>query len=377
MSNTNDINSSQKTSRWVIKIGSALLTDNGQGLAVKALDHWVEQIAALKNAGHEVVLVSSGAVAEGVKRLGLTQRPDSLHQIQAAAAVGQAGLIQAYEARFKKFDLTTAQILLVHEDLSSRTRYLNARQTLQSLLDYGVIPIVNENDTVATDELRFGDNDTLAGQVVNLVEADTLLILTDQQGVFSDDPRSNPNATLITEVDVHDSSLDQAAKDGSGTLGRGGMTTKIKAARLAARSGASTIIANGLEDNIICRLANKESLGTKLSNNRKAIAPRKQWLSGSLSVKGSLTLDAGAVEVLIRSGSSLLPVGVRAVNGVFRRGELVSCVDQNNKEIARGLVNYNSDEAAKIAGQASDQLANILAYGGDPEIIHRDNLVVL
>ena len=369
--------SATQTRRWVIKIGSALLTDNGAGLALQALDHWVEQIATLKQAGHDIVLVSSGAVAEGITRLGWNSRPDSLHQLQAAAAVGQAGLIQAYETRFKNYQLTTAQILLVHEDLSSRTRYLNARQTLQSLLEYNVIPIVNENDTVATDEIRFGDNDTLAGQVANLIEADTLLILTDQNGVYSDDPRTHPDATLITQCDVHDHSLDKAAKDGSGSLGRGGMTTKIKAARLAARSGASTIIANGLESNIIVRLAKQELVGTLLSNSRKPLAPRKQWLAGSLTVQGSLKLDDGAVQVITKSGSSLLPVGISAVNGVFRRGELVSCLNANGVEIARGLVNYNSDEALKIAGQASKQLSEILGYGGDEEMIHRDNLVVL
>lgn len=366
-----------KTRRWVIKIGSALLTDNGEGLALKALDHWVEQIAELKHAGHDIVLVSSGAVAEGVTRLGWKTRPEALHQLQAAAAVGQAGLIQAYETRFKEYQLITAQVLLVHDDLSGRTRYLNARQTLTTLLEYNVIPIVNENDTVATDEIRFGDNDTLAGQVANLIDADTLLILTDQQGVFSDDPRTHPDATLIKQQDVHDPSLDHAAKDGSGSLGRGGMTTKIKAARLAARSGASTIIANGLEPNVIIRLANNESVGTLLSHSRKPLPPRKQWLSGSLTVQGELTLDEGAVRVLTQSGSSLLPVGVNAVNGVFRRGELVSCLNIQGKEIARGLVNYSSDEAIKIAGQASDQLNAILGYGGDEEIIHRDNLVIL
>ena len=372
--NTANANTSQ---RWVIKIGSALLTDNGEGLALKALDHWVEQIAELRKAGYDIVLVSSGAVAEGLTRLGWKTRPDSLHLLQAAAAVGQAGLVQAYESRFKQFEIITAQVLLVHEDLSSRTRYLNARQTLQSLLEYGVIPIINENDTVATDEIRFGDNDTLAGQVANLIDADKLLILTDQEGVFSDDPRVHANAVLIAEQDVHDVSLDHAAKDGSGTLGRGGMTTKIRAARLAARSGASTIIANGLTPSIITRLANNESLGTQLTNTRKPITPRKQWLSGSLSIQGTLTLDDGAASVIVDGGSSLLPVGISAVSGVFERGELVSCVNTKGQEVARGLVNYNSDEATKIIGAASNQLADILGYGGDEEIIHRDNLVVL
>jgi len=368
---------SSNTRRWVIKIGSALLTDNGDGLAQSALDQWVGQIAALKKRGDEVVLVSSGAVAEGMTRLNWTQRPDQLHQLQAAAAVGQAGLIQAYQSRFADYRLQTAQILLVHADLSSRTRYLNARQTLQSLLSLDAIPIVNENDTVATDEIRFGDNDTLAGLVANLIDADTLLILTDQQGVYSDDPRQNPDATLISHCDVDDEQLDRAARGSGGALGRGGMATKIKAARLAARSGAATVIACGREEKIIQRLADGEALGTRLDNARKPLAAKKQWLAGNLKVCGELLLDDGAVKVLTQSGSSLLPIGIRAVSGNFQRGELVRCLDSERREVARGLVNYSSEEATLIIGKSSSQLSELLGYGGAEEMIHRDNLVLV
>lgn len=364
--------------RWVIKIGSALLTANGEGLAGPALDRWVAQIAALSQRGDDVVLVSSGAVAEGMTRLGWTTRPQTLDKLQAAAAVGQAGLIQAYETRFQQYQLLTAQVLLVHDDLSSRSRYLNSRQTLQRLLEVGVIPIVNENDTVATEEIRFGDNDTLAGLVANLVDADTLLILTDQDGLYDDDPRSNAAAKLIPHCDVHDESLDAAAKSSGGKLGRGGMMTKIKAARLAARSSATTIIANGNTANIIENLANGQLIGTRLSNTRKSVTARKQWLAGGLTVRGKLVLDQGAATaVRSESGCSLLPIGVTAVTGNFDRGDLVSCVDSDGNEIARGLVNYSALEANKIIGQPSKQLSGILGYGGDAEIIHRDNLVLV
>ena len=369
--------SNQNSPCWVIKIGSALLTDNGQGLAVDALDHWVEQIARLKSMGFDVVIVSSGAVAQGMMRLGLDQRPTALHQLQAAAAIGQAGLIQAYEIRFKKFELITAQILLVHEDLSSRTRYLNAKQTLQSLLESNVIPIVNENDTVATDEIRFGDNDTLAAQVANLVGADQLLILTDQQGVFSQDPRKHSGATLIEHCDVNDQSLDQAASDKGGHWGRGGMSTKIKAARLAAHSGAETVITDGLIVDVITRLANNEALGTRLTHCEKPMSQRKQWLSGSVVSCGELVIDHGAEKKLLESGSSLLPIGVSAINGTFSRGDLISCVNSEGIEVARGLTNYNSDDASKIIGQTSEKLTSLLGYGGDEEIIHRDNLALI
>jgi len=363
--------------RWVIKIGSALISNNGRDLAHAALDKWVPQIAALIKRDIQVVLVSSGAVSEGVKRLGWDSRPDTVHELQAAAAVGQAGLIQAYESRFQHFDVQTAQILFVRGDLASRDRYLNARQTLNSLLRLNVIPIVNENDTVATDEIRFGDNDTLAGLAANLIDADKLLILTDQAGVFTDDPRKNLQAKLIQSCDAHDKILDSSAQGSGNALGRGGMQTKIRAARLAARSGTTTIIANGNETDIITRISNGEIVGTTLTNARKPITARKQWLAGSLQAKGVLHLDKGAVNALQNAGVSLLPVGIKSVEGNFQRGELVSCVDDQQHEIARGLTNYSVHEAKQIAGQTGAEINHRLGYAGDAEIIHRDNLVLL
>ena len=363
--------------RWVIKIGSALLTDNGRGLAQDALDAWVAQIATLRKAGHEVVLVSSGAVAQGMAVLGWRDRPNSLHALQAAAAVGQMGLVHAYEKRFAAYTLKTAQVLLVHADLSSRTRYLNARQTLQALLAYGVIPIVNENDTVATEEIRFGDNDSLAGMVANLIDADRLLILTDQNGVYTADPRSDSAATLIHSCDAHDPILDRAAAPSTGHLGRGGMISKILAARLAARSGTSTVIANGLCADIILQLGNGEPQGTLLTTSRQPITARKQWLAGSLTVQGRLQLDDGAVSVVKNEGKSLLPIGVVRVVGDFQRGDLVACMDSHGHEIARGLVNYDAADSRKLAGCSSQKIADTLGYDGDQELIHRDNLVVL
>ncbi len=362
--------------RWVFKLGSAIVSGSGPGLAESLLDTWVAQLAALRKQGDDLVIVSSGAVAAGMKRLNWQQRPHALEQLQAAAAVGQASLVEAWQSRFQQHQLHTAQILLVHADLSSRTRYLNARQTLKSLLGHGVIPVVNENDSVATDEIRFGDNDTLAGLVANLVEADRLVIMTDQDGVFSDDPRRNPAATLIEQCDVHDPMLDQVAKGSGGQLGRGGMATKLNAARLAARSGAQTHIVSGLGENVIQRLAAGERIGTQLTCERQPVAARKQWLAGGLSVRGSLQLDDGAIKVLTRSGRSLLPVGVTAVEGIFARGELVTCVDASGREIARGLVNYSSDEASKLLGKPSSDIEDLLGYGGDAELIHRDNLVI-
>lgn len=359
----------------MVKIGSALLTANGKGLWSEGLDNWVSQMVALRSAGHELVLVSSGAVAEGMTRLGWTQRPEEIHRLQAAAAVGQMGLVQAYESRFSRHGLQTAQILLGHDDISARDRYLNARAALQTLLDLGVVPVVNENDTVVTDEIRFGDNDTLAALVANLVDADVLVILTDQAGLFDKDPRHNPDARLIDSADASDESLD-AMVSGAGALGRGGMITKLRAARLAARAGADTIIASGTEDRVLQRLLAGESVGTRLSARRQKLAARKQWLAGQLQLRGRLELDDGAVRVLTSRGSSLLAVGVKSVSGNFRRGDLVNCVDASGREIARGLVNYNADEARKIAGQPSAAITDLLGYHGDEELIHRDNLVL-
>ncbi len=362
--------------RWVIKIGSALLTNNGAGLDRDAINGWVDQIAQLMAEGKEVVLVSSGAIAEGIVRLNWQQRPESIHELQAAAAVGQMGLIQAYESSFQRFDRHTAQILLDHDDMASRQRYLNARGVLQTLLSLNVVPIVNENDTVVTDEIRFGDNDSLAALVANLIDADMLVILTDKDGLFSANPDMNINATLITEAMATDSSLDALAGGSSGTLGRGGMVTKLQAARLAARSGCNTLIAGGRNQNILHAIAAGDEVGTLLSADQKPLAARKQWLAGHLQVKGQLVLDAGAVKVLTEQGRSLLAVGVSRVVGTFTRGDLVSCVDGDGKEIARGLVNYNSDEAGRIKGQGTESIAQILGYREDDELIHRDNLVV-
>ena len=366
----------KEAKRWVIKIGSALLTNDGAGLDRNAIDSWVQQIAALLADGKEVVLISSGAIAEGIVRLGWKTRPDSIHELQAAAAVGQMGLIQAYESSFKRFDHHTAQILLDHDDMASRQRYLNARGVLQTLMNLGIVPIVNENDTVVTDEIRFGDNDSLAALVANLIDADMLVILTDKDGLYSANPDTDPSATLISQAMATDTSLDALAGGSSGTLGRGGMVTKLQADRLAARSGCNTVIVGGRNANILHAVAAGEEVGTLLSADQKPLAARKQWLAGHLQVKGQLVLDAGAIKVLTEQGRSLLAVGVTRVVGTFTRGELVTCVDTDGVEIARGLVNYNSDEAERIKGQSTESIADILGYREDDELIHRDNLVV-
>jgi len=363
--------------RWVVKIGSALLTNDGRGLAIEAMIPWVEDLVKLHQQNIELVIVSSGSVAEGMSRLGLTTRPSHLHELQAAAAVGQMGLVQAWERQFSRHDLRTAQVLLTHDDLSDRTRYLNARTTLRTLIDLGVIPIVNENDTVVTDEIRFGDNDTLAALVANLIEADYLVILTDQDGLFDADPRSKPEAKLIAHARANDTRLSAMVSASGGLLGRGGMATKLRAARLAARSGAATIIASGRSQNVLSRLRAGEHIGTLLKADRERWDARKQWLAGHLQTKGKLVLDAGAVEVLQNKGSSLLPVGVTRIEGRFNRGEMVGCFHSNGIEIARGLTNYTSEEASKIIRKPSGQIENILGYVNEPELIHRDNLVLL
>ena len=363
--------------RWVVKIGSALLTDNGRGLNREAIASWAQQMASLIDAGIEIVLVSSGSVAEGMSRLGWQKRPEMIHELQAAAAVGQAGLVQAYESQFQKYQLHTAQVLLDHDDISNRERYLNARSTLQSLIKLGVVPVVNENDTVVTDEIRFGDNDTLAAMVANLIDADLLVILTDQDGLFSADPREDQTATLIREAQAGDAALNKVAGGSGGGLGRGGMLTKIKAAKLAARSGTSTVIAGGSNPRVLLRLASGDDLGTLLIAEQEPMAARKQWLAGRLQVRGNLLLDDGAVAVLLEQGKSLLPVGVKHVQGDFSRGELVRCLDGKGNEVARGLVNYSSLEAAKIAGLSSAKISDVLGYCDDEELIHRDNLVLV
>jgi glutamate 5-kinase len=362
--------------RWVIKIGSSLLTNDGQGLAAGAIDGWVAQIAELRREGREVLLVSSGAVAEGMTRLGWKRRPHALYELQAAAAVGQMGLVQAYESRFQKFGLHTAQILLTHEDLADRQRYLNARSTMRTLLQLGVIPIVNENDTVTTDEIRFGDNDTLAALEANLIEADLLVMLTDQEGMYDGDPRRNAGARLVAEAAAEDASLEAMAAGTGGALGRGGMLTKVLAARRAARSGTLTLIAPGRAPDILRRIAAGEPVGTRLFPSREPLAARKQWLAGQLQVRGRLTLDAGAARVLHGDGKSLLPVGVTQVSGEFGRGDLVACAGPDGVEVARGLVNYSAEESRRIIGQPSSRIGELLGYVDEPELIHRDNLVL-
>jgi glutamate 5-kinase len=362
--------------RCVVKIGSALLAGNGHGLDQEAIAALGGQLAAVRGRGVEVVLVTSGSVAAGMQRLGIRQRPHAVHELQAMAAVGQMGLVQAYESAFQKHGLRTAQVLLTHDDLADRERYLNARSTLRTLLGYGVIPVINENDTVAVEELRFGDNDTLAALVVNLIEAELLVILTDQAGLYEQDPRRNPQAQLVSEGAAGDPELERMAGS-SGALGRGGMQTKLGAARKAARSGASTVICSGREADVLSRLLDGESLGTLLRPMQNRIASRKRWLAGQLKPGGRLVLDAGAVAVLRRDGRSLLPVGVTAVEGEFRRGELVACVDPDGLEVARGLVNYDRDDTLRIIGRPSGEIESILGYVDEPELIHRDNMVLL
>lgn len=362
--------------RLVIKIGSSLLTNNGKGLDRTAIDGWIEQIIKLLDQGREIVLVSSGSVAEGIVRLGWDARPKSIHDLQAAAAVGQMGLIQAYESSFKRYDRLTAQILLDHDDLASRQRYLNARSALQTLINFNVIPIVNENDTVVTDEIRFGDNDNLAALVANLIDADLLVILTDKDGLYSANPDRDASATLISEAMAGDASLDDLAGDSSSGLGRGGMATKLQAARLAQRSGCSTVIVGGRNQNILTAVADGDDVGTLLTARQQPLAARKQWLAGQLQVKGQLQLDDGAVKVLAEQGRSLLAVGVTGVKGRFTRGDLVSCIDAEGREIARGLVNYSAGEADLIKGQSTESIADILGYLEDDELIHRDNMVI-
>lgn len=362
--------------RWVVKIGSALLTNDGRGLNQAGIANWVEQMAALREQGIEIVLVSSGAVAEGMSRLGWSKRPRALHEQQAAAAVGQMGLVQTYESCFQRYDLHTAQVLLTHDDLSHRRRYLNARSTLRTLLEFGVVPVVNENDTVVTDEIRFGDNDTLGALVANLIEADLLVILTDQEGLCDKDPRQHSDARLIHETPVNAPELEVMASGSGGALGRGGMLTKVRAARLASRSGTATVIAAGREENILKRVAAGEQVGSLFIPDAEPLIARKQWLAGHLQVRGKLTLDAGAVKVLRDSGKSLLPVGVKGVSGDFGRGEIVTCVDEAGIEVARGLVNYSATDTRKIMGQASQQIESLLGYVDEPELIHRDNLIL-
>jgi glutamate 5-kinase len=362
--------------RVVVKVGSSLVTNEGRGLDAQAISLWGGQIAGLRALGKEVVMVSSGAVAEGMKRLGWARRPREMHELQAAAAVGQMGLAQVYESCFREHGLRTAQVLLTHDDLADRKRYLNARSTLLTLLKLGVVPIINENDTVVTDEIKFGDNDTLGALVANLIEADCLVILTDQQGLFTADPRKDPAARLLSRVAAGDPALEAMAGGAGSVHGKGGMITKVLAAKRAATSGAHTVIASGSETDVLLRLAAGEAIGTQFVAPTGRMAARKKWLADHLQLRGSVRLDAGAAKALQSGGKSLLPIGVVEVKGDFERGEAVACVDPDGREIARGLVNYSSFEARRIMRKPSSEIEAILGFVEEPELIHRDNLVL-
>jgi glutamate 5-kinase len=367
----------QKANRIIIKVGSSLVTNDGRGLDHAAIARWAAQIAGLRALGKEVVLVSSGAIAEGMLRLGFEARPTDIHELQACAAVGQMGLAQIYESSFRAHALGTAQVLLTHADLADRERYLNARSTLTTLLRLGVVPIINENDTVVTDEIKFGDNDTLGALVANLIEADALIILTDQHGLFSADPRKDPAAYLITEGTAGDPALEAMAGGAGSSIGRGGMLTKILAAKRAAGSGAHTIIAWGRDSDVLTRLANGEAIGTQLTAQTGHLTARKQWMSDHLHTAGKIVLDAGAVQKLTREGKSLLPIGVVEVKGEFGRGAVITCLGEDGAAVARGMCNYTSGEARRIMRRPSAEIESILGFLEGPELIHRDNLVLL
>ena len=363
-----------ESATWVVKVGSALITDAGEGLNLDRIADWCRQIGVLMASGKRVVVVSSGAVAEGCRRLGFRERPGTVHDLQAAAAVGQVGLAEAYERGFREVGRNTAMVLLTHDDLSSRERYLNARATLSALLSLGVAPVVNENDSVATDEIKLGDNDTLAGRAASLLSADALVILTDRNGLHEDDPAKSPNARLVPSAAAADPRLDAMAGD-AGRLGRGGMATKLKAARFAALSGASTVIANGAEGDILLRLARGEAAGTLLAADVAPLDARKRWLAGHLREKGSVQLDAGAVRALW-GGGSILPVGVTTTTGKFRRGDMVRILAPDGREVAKGLANYDATETRRLLGHNSSEIEGLLGYVDEPELIGRDNLVL-
>ncbi|WP_079416839.1 glutamate 5-kinase [Thiomonas intermedia] len=367
----------QSARRIIIKAGSSLVTNEGRGVDLEAVSRWAGQIAGLRSAGKDVILVSSGAIAEGMRRLGWSQRPREMHQLQAAAAVGQMGLAQAYETAFRERGMIAAQVLLTHADLADRQRYLNARTTLLTLLEQGVVPVINENDTVVTDEIKFGDNDTLGALVTNLVEGDVLIILTDQSGLYSADPRKHADATLIAQADAEDATL-QAMAGGAGTgIGTGGMATKVTAARRAARSGAHTVIASGREPEVLARLARGEIVGTQLLAGHAKLAARKQWMADHLQLRGWVTVDEGAARRLRAQGASLLPVGVIEVHGDFERGDVIAVRDASGAEIARGLSNYAASQARRIMRRPSSDIEAILGFSEEPELIHRDNMVFL
>jgi glutamate 5-kinase len=367
----------RQAQRVIVKVGSSLVTNEGRGLDHAAIAKWADQIAHLRRLGKQVVLVSSGAVAEGMLRLGFERRPVAIHELQACAAVGQMGLAQIYETSFRAHDLRTAQVLLTHADLADRERYLNARSTLFTLLELGVVPVINENDTVVTDEIKFGDNDTLGALVANLIEADALIILTDQRGLYTSDPRKNTDATFVNEAKAGDPALEAMAGGAGSGIGSGGMLTKILAARRAASSGAHTVIAWGREDQVLVRLAEGEAIGTQLTAQTARLTARKQWMADHLKTAGQVMLDPGAVQKLLEEGKSLLPIGVTDVGGDFGRGDVITCVDATGKPIARGMSNYASAEVKRIMRKPSSEIAAILGYVEEVELIHRDNLVLL
>lgn len=362
--------------RIVVKVGSSLVTNDGRGLDEAAIARWSVQIAQLRAGGKEVVMVSSGAVAEGMKRLGWTKRPKAMHELQAAAAVGQMGLVQAYEASFRAQGIHTAQVLLTHDDLADRKRYLNARATLRGLLEFGVVPIINENDTVVTDEIKFGDNDTLGALVTNLIDAEVLVILTDQRGLFTADPRRDAQALLLECVVAGDPALESMAGGAGSAIGRGGMITKVLAARRAATGGAHTVVASGREPDVLVRLARGEPIGTQFLAQTPRLAARKKWLADHLQLRGSVRLDAGAARALVARGGSLLAVGVTEIEGEFERGEAVAILDPDGREIARGLIGYSSSESRLIMRKPSSEIERILGFIEEPELVHRDNMVL-
>ncbi|NLZ11445.1 MAG: glutamate 5-kinase [Alcaligenaceae bacterium] len=366
-----------RSKRIVAKVGSSLVTNEGRGIDLVAVGEWAAQIAALHHQGRELVLVSSGAIAEGMARLGWTKRPQAMHELQAAAAVGQMGLVQAYEVAFARHGIRTAQILLTHEDLADRERYLNARTTIYTLLSLGVVPIVNENDTVVTDEIRFGDNDTLGALVTNLIEADALIILTDQRGLYSADPRKNPDAELIEVAQAGDPALETMAGGAGSTIGTGGMLTKVLAAKRAANSGAHTIIASGREPHVLQRLGNGERIGSELRAQLPVRSARQRWIANHLRLRGKITLDDGAVKALTVGRKSLLPIGVIDVEGDFERGDVVACVDLQGRECGRGLINYSATDTRRIMRQPTARIPEILGSMSDAELMHRDNMVFL
>jgi glutamate 5-kinase len=362
--------------RIVVKVGSSLVTNEGRGLDAEAIGQWCEQLAALVKDGREVIMVSSGAIAEGMKRLGWTSRPKAIHELQAAAAVGQMGLAQVYETKLRENGIGSAQVLLTHADLADRERYLNARSTLLTLLQLGVVPVINENDTVVNDEIKFGDNDTLGALVANLVEADALIILTDQKGLFTADPRQDPAAQFVHEAKAGDAALEAMAGGAGSSIGRGGMITKILAAKRAAGSGASTVIAWGREPQALIRLSRGEAIGTLLVAQTQKMQARKQWMADHLQLRGSVSVDPGAASQVCDNGKSLLPIGMTGVQGDFSRGDVIAVRDADGIEIARGLANYSSSEARLICRKVSSEFEKLLGYTGEAEMVHRTNLIL-